>query len=318
MILAIFVITRRRLPSGDFVSWSPRPIYPDTTNRISTYFLIQSTAQADDERGKVLFLCMDAELNRLASTSIMSRKKTAPVAEPTNRPVILGFLILAAGGYSTWYWYKPLPDLTQSVSSSPWDQDRSAEWNWTDSAVLRPTLEELLSSDLDRPEVASSLPATSSVGNAPTLDLPRTANGLVAAPNIKWQINAATQLEPPPKSPEIHIPEETIVGTVKPWVDYESLSETAVADVDYKWPTKQPAPDESPNAFSKNNTPTRATLSTVPLPQSSFGTPPLLDTAGRKITVSDDDGVPPLPRSSAPTEFTVPTQRTPQYIRQPR
>ncbi|MFN7873813.1 MAG: hypothetical protein ACK5PB_00750 [Pirellula sp.] len=248
----------------------------------------------------------------------MSRKKTAPVAEPTNRPIILGFLILAAGGYSTWYWYKPLPDLTQSVSSSPWDQDRSAEWNWTDSAVLRPNLEELISSDLDRPAVASSLPATSSVGNALPPDLPRTSNGLVAAPNIKWQINAATQLEPPPKSPEIHIPEETIVGTVKPWVDYESLSETTVADVDYKWPTIQPVPDESPSVSSKNNTPTRATLSTAPLPQSSFGTPPLLDTTGRKIAVSDDDRVPPLPRSSAPTEFTVPTQRTPQYIRQPR
>lgn len=248
----------------------------------------------------------------------MSRKKTAAVAEPTNRPVILGFLILAAGGYSTWYWYKPLPDLTQSVSSSPWEQDRSAEWNWTDSAVLRPSLEELQSSASDRPVIASSLPAPSSIGNALPPDLPRTSNGLVAAPNIKWQINAATQLEPPPKSPEIHIPEEAIVGTVKPWVDYENLSETAVAGIDYKWPTKQSVPDESLNGFSNTNTPTRATLSTAPLPQSSFGTPTLLERAGRKITVTDDDGTPPLPPSSTPTEFTVTTQRAPQYIRQPK
>jgi hypothetical protein len=293
-------------------------LYPTTTNRISTYFLIHSTAQADDERGKVLFLCMDAELNRLASTIIMSRKKTPPVAEPTNRPVILGFLILAAGGYSTWYWYKPLPDLTQSVSSSPWGQDRSTEWNWTDSAVLRPTLEELQPSTPNLEVAGSALPVASAFGTAPPPDLPRTTSGLVAAPNIKWQLNTATQLEPPPKSPDIHIPEEAIVGTVKPWVDYDNLSETAVADVDYKWPSKQPTPDEATNGFSNNITPTRATLSTAPLPPSTFGTPPLLDISGRKIAVTDDDGTPPLPRSSSPTEFTVTPPRAPQYIRQPK
>lgn len=248
----------------------------------------------------------------------MSRKKTAPVAEPTNRPVILGILILAAGGYSTWYWYKPLPDLTQSVSSSPWEQDRSAEWNWTDSAVLRPSLEELQSSASDREVAGSALPAASAFGNAPPPDLPRTASGLVAAPNIKWQLNTANQFEPPPKSPDIHIPEEAIVGTVKPWVDYDNLSETAIADVDYKWPTKQSDPDESTKSFSNNNTPTRATLSNAPLPQSSFGSPRLLDSTSRKIAVTDDDGIPPLPPSSAPTEFTASPKRTPQFIRQPK
>jgi hypothetical protein len=276
----------------------------------------------------------------------MSRKKTLPVAEPTNRPIILGFLILAAGGYSTWYWYKPLPDLSQSVSSSPWDQDRSAEWNWTDSAVLRPTLEELQSTNAGGEIAGKPMAATSAFGNAPPLNLPRTVNGLVAAPNIKWQLNTANQLEPPPKSPDILIPDETIVGTVKPWVDYDNLSETAIADVDYRWPTKQPSVDEPTNTLAKNNSPTRAILSSgtleqplatqsptpkssqqpagsfsgAPLPNSAFGfgPPTLLDTNSKKITVNDDDGIPPLPRSVTPTEFTAAPPRTPQFIRQPK
>ncbi|MFN7844100.1 MAG: hypothetical protein ACK5YR_20155 [Pirellula sp.] len=276
----------------------------------------------------------------------MSRKKTPPVAEPTNRPVILGFLILAAGGYSTWYWYKPLPDMSQSVSSSPWDQDRSAEWNWTDSEVLRPTLEELQSTNAGGEIASKPMAATSTFGNAPPLNLPRTANGLVAAPNIKWQLNTANQLEPPPKSPDILIQDETIVGTVKPWVDYDNLSETAIPDVDYRWPTKQPSPDEPANALARNNSPTRAILSSgtleqplttqspspnssqqpagsvsgAPLPNSTFGfgPPSLLDTNSKKITVNDDDGIPPLPRSDTPTEFTAAPPRTPQYIRQPK
>ena len=276
----------------------------------------------------------------------MSRKKTPTVAEPTNRPILLGFLILAAGGYSTWYWYKPLPDMSQSVSESPWDQDRSSEWNWTDSAVLRPTLEELQSTTAGSGIANNSMPNVSTFGNAPPPDLPRTGNGLVAAPNIKWQLNTTTQLEPPPKSPDIQIPDEAIVGNVKPWVDYDNLSETVVADVDYQWPTKQPLVNAPTSELARNHSPTRAILSsgmleqplntqpTPPhnakqspgsfsgssLPNSTFGfgTPALLDTNSKKITVNDDDGVPPLPRSDAPTEFTTSPKRTPQFIRQPK
>ncbi|MCU0720643.1 MAG: hypothetical protein MUC83_13120 [Pirellula sp.] len=276
----------------------------------------------------------------------MSRKKTPTVAEPTNRPVLLGFLILAAGGYSTWYWYKPLPDMSQSVSSSPWEQDRSAEWNWTDSAVLRPTLEELQSTTTGNEIANSSTPSASTFGNAPPPDLPRTGNGLVAAPNIKWQLNTETLQEPLPKSPDIHIPEEAIVGTVKPWVDYDSLSESSVADANYRWPTKPSSAEEPNNAIVRNTPSTRAVLSsgtleqpwtvTTPTPNSpqqstdsfpsvshpnstfGFGPPTLLDTNSKKITVNDDDGIPPLPRSSAPTEFTASPKRTPQFIRQPK
>ena len=276
----------------------------------------------------------------------MSRKKTPPVAEPTNRPVILGFLILAAGGYSTWYWYKPLPDMLQSISSSPWEQDRTAEWNWTDSAILRPTLEELQSTTANSEMASSLMPTSSTFGNAPPPDLPRTESGLVAAPNIKWQLNAATQLEPPPKSPDIHIPDEAIVGTVKPWVDYDDLPDAAIADVDRRWPTNQHSTNEPSNVFNRNNQPTRAILSSgtleqplptqqpipksslqstdsipvAPLPNSAFGfgPPTLLDANSKKITVNDDDGFPPLPRSNTPTEFTAAPKRTPQFIRQPK
>lgn len=281
----------------------------------------------------------------------MSRKKTAPAAEPANRPVILGFLILAAGGYSTWYWYKPLPDLTQSVTSSPWDQNRTDEWNWTDSAVLRPTMEELQSSAINQePSAVSSLnspsSASSSIANAPPPELPRTKAGLIAAPDMKWQLNTATEFDPPPSSPDIPISDETIVGTVKPWVDYDNLPSNSIANIEYKWPTKQSSTDVPSDAFAKNGTTTRAILSsgsmeqptnprndltnqtmhrtnpqaTLPLPSSpsGFGPPKLLDSPNQRIAVPDDDGQSPLPRSGPPTEFTVTPQRTPQFIRQPK
>ncbi|MCU0710883.1 MAG: hypothetical protein MUC43_02405 [Pirellula sp.] len=286
----------------------------------------------------------------------MSRKKTQPAAEPANRPIILGLLILAAGGYSCWYWYKPLPDLSQNVSLSPWDQDRTAEWNWTDAAVLRPTLEELQpvppSQNATGADVAgSAISFGSSIENAPPPELRKTGSGLIAAPNIKWQLNTATQLEPPPKSPDIQIPDEAIVGTVKPWVDYDNIPQNTVADLDYQWPSRQQSGDESNNALTKNNPSTRAILSsgtleqpaaphhatsnqslhrteshrtesqgTTPLPSSSFGfgPPKLLDSTNKRIAIPNEDGSPPLPRSNAPTEFTAAPPRTPQYIRQPK
>lgn len=241
----------------------------------------------------------------------MSKKKPSNVPETTNRPVVLGFLILAAGGYSTWYWYKPLPDLTQQVSTSPWDADRASEWNWTDTAVLQPTLEELQASAAE----SNTLPTSA-------FELPRTESGLLAAPNIKWQLKPLTQIEPPPKSPDIAIPDQAIVGHVKPWVDYDSLADPSPANDTYAWPVKPNRSEIPSTSVAQESPPTRAILSSGPVdhPNASigFGPPKLLDSSSNRIQVNDDDAVPPLPRSSAPTEFTVAPPRNPQYIRQPK
>ncbi len=154
-----------------------------------------------------------------------------------------------------------------------------------------------------------------------------------------------------PASPDIPISDETIVGTVKPWVDYDNLPSNSVANIEYKWPTKPSSTDVPSDAIAKNGTPTRAILSSgsmeqptpplnnqhnptlhrtnphstlpltnSPLPSSpsGFGPPKLLDSATQRIAIPEDDGQSPLPRSGSPTEFTVAPQRTPQYIRQPK
>jgi hypothetical protein len=241
----------------------------------------------------------------------MSKKKPSSVPETTNRPVVLGFLILAAGGYSTWYWYKPLPDLTRQVESSPWDADRASEWNWTDSAVLQPTFEELQASAVESTSLHTSV-----------FELPRTDSGLLAAPNIKWQLKPLTQIEPPPKSPDIAIPDQAIVGQVKPWIDYDNLAEPAPTIDTYAWPVKPHRSEIPSTSIAQEPSTTRAILSSGPVdyPQASIGLgpPQLLDSSSNRIQVSDDDSPPPLPRSKAPTEFTAAPPRNPQYIRQPK
>lgn len=280
----------------------------------------------------------------------MSKKSTPPTSDSTNRPVFLGALILAAGAYSTWYWYKPLPDLNQSVSSSPWEQDRSSEWNWTDSAVLRPTLEDLESTTAGTNVAIQDAGLIPTGHQAPPPELPRTGSGLLAAPNFKWQINAATQLEPPPKSPEIHIPDEAIVGTVKPWVDYETLSEPTVADVEYNWPSKPSESQAHAASPTRKDSETRAILSSgslstprapsfqsipqayhesllepnaqppSPLPPSvnGFEAPRLLETDSKRIRITDDESASVQQSTFAPSEFTAAPKRIPHFIRQPK
>jgi len=66
------------------------------------------------------------------------------VADPGRQPRIVGWLVLIVGGFSSWYWYRPLPDtVNQTVHAtiaSSWASSTSGPKSlWTDQTLILPS-----------------------------------------------------------------------------------------------------------------------------------------------------------------------------------
>ncbi|HUP78827.1 MAG TPA: hypothetical protein VM260_09745 [Pirellula sp.] len=78
----------------------------------------------------------------------LAAKKTtlsqADVTDPGRQPRIVGWLVLIVGGFSSWYWYRPLPDsVSQTVHSTiptSWPTSKSGPKSlWSDSGLVVPS-----------------------------------------------------------------------------------------------------------------------------------------------------------------------------------
>ena len=78
----------------------------------------------------------------------------ANALDPGRQPRIVGWLVLIVGGFSSWYWYRPLPDsVHQTVHSTvpaSWPTSKSGPKSlWSDSGLVVPSTSDV--SD-NRPE----------------------------------------------------------------------------------------------------------------------------------------------------------------------
>ena len=78
----------------------------------------------------------------------LAAKKTpltqANVTDPGRQPRIVGWLVLIVGGFSSWYWYRPLPDsVSQTVHSTiptSWPTSKSGPKSlWSDTGLVVPS-----------------------------------------------------------------------------------------------------------------------------------------------------------------------------------
>lgn len=128
----------------------------------------------------------------------MSRKKSQPVVseldEAPRKPWTLGFIVIAAGSFSTWYWYKPLPPEAGQAAYSNWDHTTLPDI-WDDAELVKPSLQ----ADLGSPEQGSS----GSFNDAVNGIVGAGKNGLLPVPSYKKNLGELAATEPIPSLPSI-------------------------------------------------------------------------------------------------------------------
>jgi hypothetical protein len=151
----------------------------------------------------------------------MSRKKAPPVVnnidEPPRKPWTVGFIVIAAGSFSTWYWYKPLPPEAGQAAYSNWDHSPLPDI-WDDAELVKPSLQADLG--LEGPGTAGGFGADSNgiAGSG--------QNGLLPVPSYKKNLGELVATEPIPPLPSIApIGEELsrdLSRAPNPWVSSNS------------------------------------------------------------------------------------------------
>ena len=94
-----------------------------------------------------------------------SKPPTAtPIApDPGRQPRIVGWLVLIVGGFSSWYWYRPLPDkvnqTVHSMAPSTWPTSASGPKSlWSDQGLVIPSTTETSENLSTLPDQRSNKP----------------------------------------------------------------------------------------------------------------------------------------------------------------
>lgn len=128
----------------------------------------------------------------------MSRKKSQPVVaeldEAPRKPWTLGFIVIAAGSFSTWYWYKPLPPEAGQAAYSNWDHNPLPDI-WDDAELVKPSLQ----TDLGSPEHGASGSYQDVAGGI----VGAGGNALLPVPSYKKNLGELVATEPIPSLPSI-------------------------------------------------------------------------------------------------------------------
>lgn len=258
----------------------------------------------------------------------MSKKKTQHSASNGNtsnssasngsvqRPRVLGWLILAAGGFSSWYWYKPLPPEVGRAAYSDWDHSTSGKKEWNDSSLsetslIRPSLDEL-------EEVGLAPTSTPSELNNSWVGTRR--DGLIPVPNQSSSLSDILSSEPQPTAPELTAEVRSVQSLARPWVEGMSA-----------------ASSESSNKVSNK---IASEFSAAPWPDTVYrqqpveresaipsSIPPLLNPgqqhfASSKIRTQENEAErskrSPMEQDIPAPPSRPPIDRTPLFIRQPK
>ena len=231
------------------------------------------------------------------------------------RPRVLGWLILAAGGFSAWYWYKPLPTDVGRAAYSNWDHNASGGNTWSetplsDTSLIRPSLDELVDT-----EVAVS--STTSEMNDNWVGTRK--HGLIPVPTQTSSLSEILSTEPQPSLPELSTEVRSMPTMPRPWVEsasaapFEASNRSSNAKVAESFAAPWPDTNYRPPPAESQILQPSAIPSLLNSGQQHF--------ASSKIRTQENDaeGSNRLPAEpSAPSPVQPPMDRTPLFIRQPK
>lgn len=85
----------------------------------------------------------------------------ANATDPGRQPRIVGWLVLILGGFSSWYWYRPLPDsVNQTIHSTvptSWPTSKSGPKSlWSDTGIVVPSTSDV---PVNRPKFRGDSPS---------------------------------------------------------------------------------------------------------------------------------------------------------------
>jgi hypothetical protein len=250
-----------------------------------------------------------AKKPKLSDLGASNKAPPASTPTPGRRPRIVGWLVLIAGGVSTWYWYKPLPDsvhqTVNSASAASWaTSDSGPKSLWSDQGLVVPGTAsvfenpvEFQSDNTNAKSAEASLVGTPKVPLIPWSDTQHDIREVLkkeadAVPAYRKQSNFAAQ--PPQSLPSVAIPA------------FSSIEATV---------SKPSWPDEGYVPPPKAKRRSQAQI-TAPIP-------PFLETGMKSIRTTDsEDNLPSRDTNQTNTDqqsaITPPPIRQPQFIRQPK
>lgn len=296
-------------------------------------------------------------------------KKSQPVSEPTppsapstndsaytQQPRVLGWLVLLAGGFSTWYWYRPLPpsvsETTNSGFSTQWPTaSTNPKSIWNDQGLIVPSLDV----PIEVPKLESSIGgALASSSNQPSNSNKSSSNDLVGPAQVtlvpaRQNKSDLAEILKNEKLPLVPIDNAPPVSTPTtrppaPWIaDDKSKSPPIASNTLQNTPPNTKVPQSDTVPASPFRTPTvvnkppinneltggrwpdsdysPATIGKPTNPQivSKTAPPALLETGMRSIRLQDNDqeGIASKPIQPAIAPNSPPS-REPVFIRQPR
>ncbi|MCY2985117.1 MAG: hypothetical protein NTY15_15945 [Planctomycetota bacterium] len=250
-----------------------------------------------------------AKKSKLSDLGASNKAPPASPPSPNRQPRIVGWLVLIAGGVSTWYWYKPLPDsvhqTVNSASAASWTaSDSGPKSLWSDQGLVVPGTSGVFENPVDFQSGNSNAQVTEAnlVGTPKVTLVPWSDTQLDIREVLKKEADALPAgriesnftAEPPPSLPPATSP---------------ALSSLEATISKPSWPDEGYVPP--PKAKRRNQAQITAPI------------PPFLETGMKSIRTTESDDNSSARDANQPNaeqqSATAPApNRQPQFIRQPK
>ena len=254
-----------------------------------------------------------AKKTKLSDLGASNNAPPASPPSPGRQPRIVGWLVLIAGGISTWYWYKPLPDsvhqTVNSASAASWaTSDSGPKSLWSDQGLVVPGTSGVFENPVDFQGSTNAQSAEANLVGAPKVTLvPWSDTQLDIREVLKKEASAVPAdrkestftAEPPRALPPATSPALSSIET--------TISKPS-------WPDEGYVPP--PKAKRRNQAQITAPI------------PPFLETGMKSIRTTDSEDSPPprdanqpnteQPNTEQQSATTPAPIRQPQFIRQPK
>lgn len=241
-------------------------------------------------------------------------KEATSIPDKGRQPRIVGWLVLITGGFSSWYWYRPLPSsVNESVHATmPKDWPTSASGPkslWSDSGLVLPSIGDNHDHGLEAKSRSPSLLSSESE----LVASPRVT--LVPLTEKRQELLEVLKTERIPMVPVSPLPslDKSATGPAPLWTQEDSeTGGPSRATSSNVWPDVGYVPPEK----TRRQQAKAATRITTRIPA-------LLETGMKSIRTSEDlelgsNANHPGNESGAAPVDTHGIERTPQFIRQPK
>lgn len=289
-------------------------------------------ARMQQRTTKVLFtskhpnsMARKSKRSDLATSKSPATPLTTP--DPGRQPRLVGWLVLIVGGFSSWYWYRPLPDTVNqtvhAMAPSSWASTKSGPKSlWSDSGLVVPStsgtpdnLLEVRADSSNQQRVTAVSPVNQQSDDSQLIGPPKVT--LVPWNEVQHDIRDVLKTERVPLVPIVPNLSEgnSLSNSPRVWTPEKQQPNRAggTTPSNANWPD---AGYVSPEIIRKNQQRTAVQITTQ--------IPPLLETGMKSIRTTDSDdsiktGVFSKSNSAESALDTPPEPtRQPQFIRQPK